>query len=87
MKNILDIVITQSPTFAILVFMLYYVIQDRKATQHKEEKKDSMQNAIEKEFREYLIEQGKEHHIIINRNTDAYEKLVDIIKEISYKIK
>ncbi len=99
MDELIRIIIGNSPIIATLVFLVYFLIKDRKETIRRNDEKDTIQNNLEKEFREYLVKQNTDHHIImteyhkimitnqqiIKANTIAYEKFTDIFSKIIVK--
>lgn len=53
-------------------YMFVYLMKQMK--QQSDENK-----ALEKAFRDYLLNNSKEHHMIIERNTEVNERLVELI--------
>ncbi len=41
---------------------------------------------LETEFRDFLLKNSAEHLIIIQRNTEAYERLIDVFDKIADKL-
>ncbi len=81
-ETVISNIADYSVSFATLVFMIYFMYIFFKHERNDRRDKDKQQNEVEKEFREYLIRQGQEHHRIIEKNTEAYEKLIDVLKYI-----
>jgi len=83
--QILNTLIGNSPTIAALIFFIYFLIKDTKQKEKERDVKDLQQNAIEKEFRDYVIKQTTEHHHILIKNTEAFEKMISLIDKITLK--
>jgi hypothetical protein len=72
-------------TLAVMVYLLYYQVRlEKKERQHK----DDQQNALEKEFREYLMNNQKflyeviqENSEALNRNAHAFELFSKLFEE------
>ncbi len=83
--QILNTLIGNSPTIAALIFFIYFLIKDTKQKEKERDTKDNQQNMIEKEFRDYVIKQTTEHHNILLKNTEAFEKMISLIDKITLK--
>ncbi len=67
--------------FAALSLLALTFYQTFRQERQEKKEKDSRQDELEKEFREYLIGQGKEHHEIIMRNTEAFERFSKVMEK------
>ncbi len=83
--QILNTLIGNSPTIAALIFLINFLIKDTKQKEKERDTKDNQQNMIEKEFRDYVIKQTTEHHNILLKNTEAFEKMISLIDKITLK--
>lgn len=80
MDEIIKTIIGQSPTIAALIFFIIILIKDRKETQQLNIEKDNLQNTLEKEFRQYLVKQNAEHHVLMSEYHELIKANQGIIK-------
>lgn len=73
--NFINTIIGQSPTIAALIFFIYFLIKEKRNTVNERNKKEDLQNELEKEFRAHMQNNTERYLTIIQINSEAMNRI------------
>lgn len=87
MTSIIESQLLQAGAFGVIIIGLFYFSRYMfvKTMKQMEALINDNKN-LEKEFREHLLDNSREHHEIIKNNTEAFKELIDVIAAVKGKV-
>ncbi len=83
MQDIISNSYTQFGVFTIMLALMFFFSKQMFNEQVKMlREKNKEQRDLEAYIREYMVKQNAEHHQIISRNTEAFEKMIEILQQL-----